>query len=63
MIDKVKMQITEEEWAAMPQEKREKILMLMKKYGYDTKTLEVLEEEVREQTIEDIYNQFYKGEE
>ena len=62
MINKVKIQITEEEWTAMPQEKREKILMLMNKYGYDTKALHALEEEVREQTIEDIYKQFYKDE-
>lgn len=63
MMDKVKIQITEEEWAETAQDTREKILALMKQCGYDTKALEVLEEEVREQTIEDVYSQFYGDEE
>lgn len=62
MINKVKIQITEDEWAEFPKEKRERTMELMKLYGYDTKTLEALERET-EQTVEDVYRQFYGEEE
>jgi hypothetical protein len=63
MIDKVKIRIEEDEWAEAPIEVRNRILELMKEYGYDTKMLEVLERDIKEPTIEDIYKQFYGDEE
>lgn len=62
MIDKVKIQIEEDEWADTPPKVRVRILELMKEYGYDTKMLEALEREVQPPTIEDIFKQFYGDE-
>lgn len=63
MIDKVKIQITEEEWAETPVHIRKRILQVMKERGCDTKPLEVLEKYMEDPTIDDIYNQFYGDEE
>jgi hypothetical protein len=62
MIEKVKIQIEEDEWADTPREVRNRIMELMKEYGYDTKILEVLEREVNPPTPEDIFRQFYGDE-
>jgi hypothetical protein len=63
MSDKVRISIEEEEWEACEPAKRKRIIELMKEYGYPTDALEALEREIGEQTIEDIYKQFYGDEE
>ncbi|MDK2600633.1 hypothetical protein QO179_24375 [Bacillus stercoris] len=63
MTNKVKIEITEEEWIELSPEKRNKIVQLMKKYGYDSRALEALEKEYAEDDIQDIFNQFYGDEE
>jgi hypothetical protein len=63
MIEKVKIKIEENEWAEAPVEVRHRILELMKEYGYDTTVLEVLEDDMKEPTIDDIYKQFYGDDE
>lgn len=63
MTNKVKIEITEEEWIELSPEKRNKIVQLMKKYGFDSRVLETLEKEYAEDDIQDIFNQFYGDEE
>jgi hypothetical protein len=63
MNSKVKIEITEDEWVETPQAVRNRIMELMKEYGYDTAMLEVLERETKEPTLGDIYRQFYGDEE
>jgi len=63
MNDSVKIQITDREWLELDKDKRDKILVLMEKYGYDTEGLRGLEEENKEFGIEDIFKQFYGDEE
>lgn len=63
MNPKVKIQITQEEWAETPQITRNRIMKLMKEYGYDVTSLDVLERDIKEPEINDIYKQFYGDEE
>ena len=63
MNDKVRLTIEEEEWEACEPAIRKRIIELMDEYGYDTVGLKALEREIGEQTIEDIYKQFYGDEE
>lgn len=58
---KVKIQVGQEEWAEASEKDRQRILHLMKEYGYDTAALEGLEREVNVST-DDIFNQFYGDE-
>jgi hypothetical protein len=62
MIDKVKIQIEEDEWAEASPKVRARILELMTEYGYDIKMLQALEREVKDPTVEDIFKQFYGDE-
>jgi predicted Fe-Mo cluster-binding NifX family protein len=61
--NKVRISIEEEEWEELDPAKRQRILELMDEYGYDTVALKALEKQIGEQTIEDIYRQFYGEEE
>lgn len=63
MIENVKIKIEEEEWAEAEPEVRERIVELMKEYGYDIKALEVLQRDLEGPSDEDIYRQFYGDEE
>lgn len=71
MNDKVKIQITEEEWLEFPEDKRQRLIEAMRGFGYDTQVLDFMQKEysgktkedvAREEEVEDIYRQFY-GEE
>ena len=63
MNPKIKIQVAESEWAETPQHIRNRVLELMKEYGYDTTSLDVLERDMGEPGIVDIYKQFYGDEE
>lgn len=63
MNDKVKIQITEDEWAAFPADKRDRVLELMQEAGYPTEALEEIIRDIEEGPADDIFKQFYGDEE
>jgi hypothetical protein len=63
MNNKVKISIDEMEWKELDAAKRHRIIELMSETGLSVKGLEELEKEIGEQTIQDIYKQFYEDEE
>ena len=63
MMNKVKIQITEQEWIDAEPKVRNRIVELMSKRGYDTNILEALQKEVNGPTENDVYRQFYGDDE